>query len=107
MTGLRTEPVFMHTFPVYRSLADEARTFGHESRIRIVVLLRKHPIDLTEIASEIRIREPSASKHMRRLIQIGFVEGRRQGMHVVYFLTIKGRNASRIWKSIDKRTLLD
>lgn len=48
---------------------------------------------LRDIAMELHIRPKNASKHMHRLLAVGFVEGKRHGQIVEFMLTMKARQS--------------
>lgn len=44
------------------------------SRLRIVELLRNGPLNVGEVAAQLDIRQPQASKHLKVLLEAGLVE---------------------------------
>lgn len=50
------------------------RTLAEPNRLQMVELLRDGPLSVGEIAEELGIRQPQASKHLRILSDAGIVE---------------------------------
>ena len=53
-------------------------------RRAILDYLAGHERSVTEIASALRMRQPSASKHLRVLSEVGLVSARRVGRTILY-----------------------
>lgn len=91
----------MHTVRFFRNTAREGRAIGHESRIKIMFAVRMQAMTLTEIAKMLHIRKPNATKHVQRLINVGFVEGKRKGQFVYFSLTKKARRSKKLWRVLE------
>jgi DNA-binding transcriptional ArsR family regulator len=59
---------------------------GEPSRLRIVELLRTGPRSVGEIAEELGIRQPQASKHLRVLSDSGIVAAEALARRRIYHL---------------------
>jgi DNA-binding transcriptional ArsR family regulator len=55
-------------------------------RILILYALNEHPRNVTEIAEEYNIPQPTVSRHLKALRERGLVNSERQGNAVVYSL---------------------
>ncbi|MCX7717253.1 MAG: metalloregulator ArsR/SmtB family transcription factor [Candidatus Sumerlaeaceae bacterium] len=56
---------------------------GEPTRLRILMRLREGPATVGDLASELAVAQPSASKHLAVLRQAGLVEVRREGTRTV------------------------
>lgn len=56
------------------------------SRLRIVELLHRGPLTVGEIADQLGLRQPQASKHLRVLLEAGLVEVQAVANRRNYFL---------------------
>ena len=95
----------MHTVRFFRKTAAQGRAIGHESRMKVMFALRTQVMTLTEIARMLRIRKPNATKHVQRLINVGFVEGKRKGQFVHFSLTKKVRRSKKLWRVLEEGML--
>ncbi|WP_410513765.1 metalloregulator ArsR/SmtB family transcription factor [Paenibacillus sp. BR2-3] len=55
-------------------------------RLQIVELLREHPLTVGEIAEQLQLRQPQASKHLRVLSEAGIVEAKVDANRRIYSL---------------------
>jgi ArsR family transcriptional regulator len=56
-------------------------------RILILYALHDKPINVSELANEVGISQPAASRHLNILRERGMVSAHREGQSVVYTLT--------------------
>jgi DNA-binding transcriptional ArsR family regulator len=56
-------------------------------RILILYALNEEPRNVSELASELGISQPSASRHLTLLRERGMVTAQREGQSVIYTLT--------------------
>lgn len=56
------------------------------SRVRILGRLREGPCTVGELAEVAEMEQPAASHQLRILRDLGLVQGRRSGRHVIYGL---------------------
>ena len=64
-------------------IAERFRILGEPLRIRLLQALRKGEKSVGQLAEEVGASQPNVSKHLRILLDGGFV-GRRQSGNVVY-----------------------
>ena len=62
------------------------KCFTDDTRIRIVNLLEKEPLNVTELCKIIGASQSSVSKHLARLRLTGVVSDKRKGFNVYYAL---------------------
>ena len=63
------------------------KSFADDTRIRIINLLDKEPLNVTELCSIIGAAQSNISKHLARLRLTGVVTDKRRGFNVYYKLT--------------------
>ena len=71
------------TSDVYNAIAEPRRR-------EILVLLRAGERPVTELAEELGMAQPGASKHLRVLREVGLVRDRRAGKQRLYSLDARG-----------------
>jgi len=74
---------------VYNMLSDK-------NRLRILKLLEYKPMCVCELTYVLGIRQPSVSRHLRKLKEIGLIESRQDGQWREYFINRQGNEYSRI-----------
>jgi ArsR family transcriptional regulator, arsenate/arsenite/antimonite-responsive transcriptional repressor len=62
------------------------------NRVKIVKMLQHKSMCVCEIRAALDIAQPTVSKHLKILEEAGFVEHRKDGLWVNYFLTDGRRN---------------
>jgi len=67
-------------------LARTFKLFSVEARIRIVRALKRRPLCVTEITSQLGISQEATSQHLRVLRDAGIVKFQKSGFHVYYSL---------------------
>src|SRR3954453_6288994 len=86
-----------------RSMARAATTsdvfnaIAEPQRREILVLLRAGERPVTELAQELRMTQPGASKHLRVLREVGLVRGRKAGKQRLYGLDARGLRTVHEW----------
>ncbi len=81
---------YMNTraFPLTNSLIESVarrfRTLGEPQRLRILQLLKRGPLAVTEIADELSLSQPNVSRHLQSLFDIGALDRRRSGNTILY-----------------------
>jgi DNA-binding transcriptional ArsR family regulator len=65
-------------------VVERLRALADESRIRILLRLREGECNVTSLTEELDIAQPSVSKHLAVLRQVGLVEVDRQGTAAIY-----------------------
>jgi DNA-binding transcriptional ArsR family regulator len=66
--------------------ADLCSALADPRRILILYALSEHNLNVSELADEVDISQPAASRHLKMLKDRGLVRARRQGASVVYRL---------------------
>ena len=78
------------TSDVYNAIAEPRRR-------EILVLLRAGERPVTELAQELGMAQPGASKHLRVLREVGLVRDRRAGKQRLYSLDARGLRPVHEW----------
>ncbi|HEY3705303.1 MAG TPA: metalloregulator ArsR/SmtB family transcription factor [Terracidiphilus sp.] len=84
------------TSDVFNAVAEPRRR-----QILILLLDRERPV--TEIVQAIRLDQPSVSKHLRVLHEVGLVRMRRNGRHKLYQTRADGIRPLHEWASTFER----
>jgi len=66
--------------------ADLCSALADPTRILLLYALEDHPRNVTELASELNISQPTTSRHLKMLRERGLVHTVRQGVVVQYHL---------------------
>ncbi len=77
--------------------SDVFNAIAEPRRREILVLLRAGDRPVTELARELRMTQPGASKHLRVLREVGLVRDRRAGKQRVYGLDARGLRPIHEW----------
>ncbi|MBL7131124.1 MAG: winged helix-turn-helix transcriptional regulator [Candidatus Omnitrophica bacterium] len=67
------------------------KSFADDTRLRIINLLNKQELNVTELCEVLQSRQSNLSKHLTRLRLTGIVNDRKEGVNVYYCL-IKPKN---------------
>ena len=62
------------------------KAFGDKNRLRILKLLEKKTMCVCELAYVLGIRQPSVSRHLKKLKAAGVIGSAREGFWTVYHL---------------------
>ncbi len=76
---------FMNTI-VAPPILDRLSALGDESRTRILALLERSELTVTELATVLQIAQPTVSRHLKTLAAEGWVEARADGRNRHYRL---------------------
>ena len=68
------------------SMADMLGALGHHDRLRILLALDEGELDVSTLASTLRLSQPRTSQHLRLLAAYGLVSSHREGRRVFYRL---------------------
>src|SRR3954449_6379397 len=71
--------------------SDVFNAIAEPQRREILVLLRAGERPVTELARELGMAQPGASKHLRVLREVGLVRDRKAGKQRLYGLDARGR----------------
>jgi DNA-binding transcriptional ArsR family regulator len=77
--------------------SDVFNAIAEPQRREILVLLRSGERPVTELAHELGMTQPGASKHLRVLREVGLVRDRRAGKQRVYGLEARGLHPIHEW----------
>jgi len=66
--------------------ADVCSALADPRRILILYALAEHPSNVSDIASQVNISQPAASRHLNILRERGMVSSQRDGQSVIYQL---------------------
>jgi DNA-binding transcriptional ArsR family regulator len=79
-------------------LAGAFKLLSVEARIRIVQVLKRRGMSVTELTSQLGISQPATSQHLRVLKNARVVKFQKRGYNVYYHLDVQ--NIDRIHKAI-------
>ena len=77
--------------------SDAFNAIAEPQRRQILVLLRSGERPVTELARELGVPQPGASKHLRVLREVGLVRDRRAGKQRLYSLDARGLRPVHEW----------
>src|SRR5437763_15877385 len=77
--------------------SDVFNAIAEQQRREILVLLRCGEAPVTELAQQLGLTQPGASKHLRVLREVGLVRDRRAGKHRLYGLDARGMRPVHEW----------
>ena len=69
------------------------KAVGDMKRLRILKLLEDRRLCVCELAFVLGVSQPAVSRHLKRLISAGFVDGEQDGYWTNYFLNPKNEYA--------------
>lgn len=77
--------------------SDTFNAIGEPKRREILVLLRDGERPVTDLARDLGMTQPQASKHLRVLREVGLVQDRKAGKHRLYRLDARGLRPVHEW----------
>jgi DNA-binding transcriptional ArsR family regulator len=77
--------------------SDVFNAIAEPQRREILVLLRAGELPVTELAQELGMAQPGASKHLRVLREVGLVRDRKAGKQRLYGLEARGLQPVHEW----------
>jgi DNA-binding transcriptional ArsR family regulator len=77
--------------------SDVFNAIAEPQRRQILTLLRGGERPVTELADELGLTQPGASKHLRVLREVGLVRDRRDGKRRIYALDARGLRPVHEW----------
>jgi DNA-binding transcriptional ArsR family regulator len=77
--------------------SDVFNAIAEPQRRDILVLLRSGELPVTELAHELGMTQPGASKHLRVLREVGLVRDRKAGKQRLYALDVRGLRPVHEW----------
>src|SRR5690349_587942 len=87
----------MQTVARAATTSDVFNAIAEPQRREILVLLRAGEAPVTEVAHELGMSQPGASKHLRVLREVGLVRDRRVGKQRLYGLDARGLRPVHQW----------
>ncbi len=78
---------------IYDMLSDK-------NRLRILKLLEQKPMCVCELTYVLGIRQPSVSRHLRKMKEAGLIDSRQDGIWSEYFINHRGDEYSRVTMGI-------
>ncbi|HUF75319.1 MAG TPA: metalloregulator ArsR/SmtB family transcription factor [Longimicrobiales bacterium] len=82
-------------------ILDRLSALGDESRTRILALLERSELTVTELASVLRIAQPTVSRHLKTLAGEGWVEARADGRNRHYRIAAGlDETARELWRIV-------
>jgi SAM-dependent methyltransferase/DNA-binding HxlR family transcriptional regulator len=86
---------------VFSGLVDRLGALGDEARLRMLLVLDRGELNVSELAQALQLTPSSVSRHLRTLQGAGWVQVRSEGAARVYRLAPPGRTADReLWRSV-------
>lgn len=82
------------------------KALSDKNRLRIINMLEKKPLCVCEITKILGIKQPSVSRHLKKLKTAGIIGERKDGFFTEYFLIKKGLWFD-LWKEIKKEVEKD
>ena len=87
--------------PDLPALVDRLGALGDETRMRILLVLDRGELNVSELADALQLTPSSVSRHLRTLQAAGWVQVRSEGTARVYRLALPKRGAAReLWHSV-------
>jgi ArsR family transcriptional regulator len=75
------------------------KIFADKNRLRILNLLQQRKMCVCELAFVLQVTQPSISRHLKRIKELGLLGDEQDGLWTNYFL-MKSSNADAILKSV-------
>lgn len=82
------------------------KALSDKNRLRIINMLEKKPLCVCEITKILGIKQPSVSRHLKKLKTAEIIGERKDGFFTEYFLHKKGLWFD-LWKEIKKEVKKD
>lgn len=78
------------------------RAIGDDKRLRILKMLEKRHMCVCEITAVLSIRQPTVSRHLRRLEEVGLIRLEQNGFYTECYI-VKGHPFRTVWRLLSKR----
>lgn len=83
------------------ALVDRLGALGDEARLRLLLVLERGELNVSELAQALQLTPSSVSRHLRTLQGTGWVDVRSEGTARIYRLQPQARPADReLWRSV-------
>jgi DNA-binding transcriptional ArsR family regulator len=95
----------MYKFPMARACttSDPFNAIAEPRRRHILELIAGEERSVTEIADALELGQPSVSKHLQVLRDVGLVRVRREGRHTMYRTNAEGLRTIHEWSGLFAR----
>src|SRR3954453_14425380 len=92
-------PISEYVWPMERAAttSDVFNAIAEQRRREILVLLRAGEVPVAELAQELGMTQPGASKHLRVLREVGLVRARNEGKQRLSSLAARGLQPVHEW----------
>ena len=80
-------------------LAGLFKLFASEARVRIILVLKRRGLCVTDITSQLGITQEATSQHLRALREAGIVKFQKRGFRVYY--SLEKQNMAVVQKTIN------
>src|SRR5262245_9930357 len=89
------------------AILDHMSALADPTRCRMLLLLEKHELTVSEICSVLQMPQSSASRHLKTLLDDGWVSSRRDGTSRFYSMPADGLDsaAKRLWPLIREQVI--
>ena len=74
---------------------DDLNTLADVTRSRMLLLLDRHELTVTELCAVLQLPQSTVSRHLKTLLDAGWVTSRREATSRYYTLTLDARSAAR------------
>lgn len=85
-----------------RRLVGQIETLAEATRIRLLRVLERHELGVAELCEVLQLPQSTVSRHLKVLVEQGFVSGRRQGTSNLYRFdaAVAGAAARQLWRAV-------
>ena len=84
--------------PATAEIFDDLSTLADATRTRMLLLLERHELTVSELCSVLQLPQSTVSRHLKTLADTGWVVSRRDGTSRYYTLSLEERgHARRLW----------
>ncbi|TVP47550.1 MAG: methyltransferase domain-containing protein [Gemmatimonadales bacterium] len=85
----------------FPDLVDRLGALGEETRLRVLLVLERGELNVSELARVLQVTPSSVSRHLRTLEGTGWVQARSEGPSRVFRLaTPDGRTSRELWSAV-------
>ena len=88
--------IYSRKILIMKRLSQIHNMLSDKNRIRILKLLEHKPMCVCELTYVLGIRQPSVSRHLRKLKEANLIDCRQDGQWSEYFINRRGDEYSRI-----------
>ena len=78
---------------VTTEIFDDLSTLADATRSRMLMLLERHELTVTELCTVLQLPQSTVSRHLKTLADAGWVSSRRDGTSRYYTLSLDDREA--------------